>query len=418
VKPNLPSASTAYRRSEHPGLHSILDKLHRRESISEDERQQLKRHIEELEQRNRAEQEEFARVEAPVGTAMENMLSGHASREGTERFAARSGQEAASFYRVAQDVFLSNIGIGTYRGARDNRTDTAYVGALHAALQSGINLIDTSINYREQRAERNVGEAVRLFVARSGGRRDEIVVCTKGGFMVPGAIRADTIGTEKIVGATHCMAPAFLADQMERSRRNLGLETIDVYYLHNPEVQLEFVDAHEFMNRMNAAFEYLERAVANRFIQFYGTATWHGYIGGGLSLTAIAEIARRIAGDNHHFRFIQLPFNLGMQEAQTFALEGDKSVLDVAAELGITVVASASLLQGRLSQNLPVEIASMLPELTTDSQRAIQFTRSTPGISSALVGMRNAAHVTENAALRTIPPLTFAEYQRYCSIVD
>jgi len=57
-------------------------------------------------------------------------------------------------------------------------------------------------------------------------------------------------------------------------------------------------------------------------------------------------------------------------------------VLDEARKLGVTVVSSASLLQGRL-----------------DAQRAIEFVRSTPGITVALVGMSNAAHVKENLAV-------------------
>ena len=36
----------------------------------------------------------------------------------------------------------------------------------------------------------------------------------------------------------HCMSPAYLENQIERSRRNLGMETIDLFYVHNPESQL------------------------------------------------------------------------------------------------------------------------------------------------------------------------------------
>jgi len=95
-----------------------------------------------------------------------------------------------------------------------------------------------------------------------------------------------------------------------------------------------------------------------------------------------------------------------------FSTRESGNVLDIAGEMGITIIASASLLQGRLSRDLPVEISSMLPGLTTDSQRAIQFTRSTPGIASALVGMREPRQVAENLGVSKIPPLTVAEYQR------
>ena len=45
-----------------------------------------------------------------------------------------------------------------------------------------------------------------------------------------------------------------------------------------------------------------------------------------------------------------------------------------------------------------------------DAQRALQFTRSTPGIAVALVGMSQVRHVEENLALAAVPPLTEAQY--------
>jgi aryl-alcohol dehydrogenase-like predicted oxidoreductase len=103
-----------------------------------------------------------------------------------------------------------------------------------------------------------------------------------------------------------------------------------------------------------------------------------------------------------------------MLEAMTDPVEDGRTVLELAAELEITVIASASLLQARLSRHLPAEIAQMLPGLTRDAQRAIQFARSTPGITSAVVGMADTAHVAENLAAANVPPLTPAEHQRFC----
>ncbi|MDD5581031.1 MAG: hypothetical protein PHY16_17390 [Methylobacter sp.] len=147
-------------------------------------------------------------------------------------------------------------------------------------------------------------------------------------------------------------------------------------------------------------------------IRYYGTATGDGYRGDTLSLRSLAEVANEIAGDNHHFRFIQLPFTYGMQEARLPPKDGDRNVLDLAAELWITAIANATLLQSRLARDLPEELAGLLPGLDTDAQRAIQFSRSTPGIASALVGMRDTAHVAQNLAIATVPPLTPEEYQR------
>ena len=415
------SDSTTPPRARHPGLQAILDKLHRGIPVSDAELQQLQRQIMDLEDRARSHRDEAAGGSGHgiATTAVGSLLPGHATREGALRRAAELEKDAAAVRdTTAQGVPISCVGIGTYHGALDDETDAAYAETIHAALEAGINLIDTSLNYRRQRSERAVAAGVRRFVGASGGRRDEVVVCTKGGYLVPGAVTPGTLEHDDVVDGKHSLAPDFLADQLHRSRRNLRLETIDVYYLHNPELQLRFVERHTFMDRILAAFDGLERAVSDGLIRYYGTATWSGYRDGSLSLRALAIAARQIAGDHHHFRFVQLPVNFGMQEAMTNPVEGRRTVLDVAGELGITVIASNSLLQGRLSQDLPGDIVPMLPGLDTDAQRALQFTRSTPGIAAALVGMAHKAHLAENLAVARVPRLTLAEYRRLCSTLS
>lgn len=392
--------------------------MQRRIPLTGEEFQELQSYIHSLELEEAApDQLEADKEGKPLAEpGVGSVLTGHGTRGGTERFAARASGNSPSFYRSAQDLVVSSVGIGTYRGAMNNKVTADYSGAVHTALQLGVNLIDTSLNYRHQRSERAVAEGIRRFIECDGGRRDQIVVCTKGGFLVPGAITPGTWTPDDVVGGAHSLAPHFLADQLERSRRNLGLEAIDVYYLHNPEIQLKFIQMPEFLNRIRAAFEWLECAVSDGLIQYYGTATWEGYRVGALSLRVLAEIARQIGGVTHHFRFVQLPFNLEMREAMAGSPEGT-GVLDVAAEVGVTVFASAALWQGRLSWYLPQEIARMMPDLNTKAQRAIQFARSTPGITSALVGMRQTTHLAENLAVARVPPLTSSAYRRLCSTV-
>jgi aryl-alcohol dehydrogenase-like predicted oxidoreductase len=197
----------------------------------------------------------------------------------------------------------------------------------------------------------------------------------------------------------HSMAIPFLADQLERSRKNLRLETIDVFYLHNPETQLSYVSADEFYQRLRAAFDFLEQQAARGAIRYYGTATWDGYrrpaeAADRMSLARLVEIAQQTGGLNHHFRFIQLPFNLAMAEAFLERPErvngAPLSILEAAAQNGITVVGSATLLQARLARGLPAELAARLP----------------------LVGMSKPVHVAENITVAQFPPLAPEEYQR------
>jgi len=327
-----------------------------------------------------------------------------ASAEGTERYVERYSQfRDAAFYRTVFDLQVSSLGIGTYLGDADDNADRAYTDALIAAGENGINFFDTAINYRHQRSERSIGAALRHL------QRDEIVICTKAGFLTPGAVPA-SLRPADVISNMHSMAPHFLADQIDRSRANLGVDTIDVFYLHNPETQLGARTPAEFESAIRCAFAELERQVVRGKIRWYGAATWNGFrMKGALNLPRMAAIAIEEGGPEHHFRFIQLPFNTGMVEA--FTARPD-NVLTAAASLGIAVVASATLSQARVLREMPPGIAKGMPGLTTNAQRAIQFTRSTPGISVALVGMGQRAHVLENMGVAAAPPLDCEAYQQ------
>jgi len=304
---------------------------------------------------------------------------------------------------------VSSIGLGSYLGQMDEPTDRAYVASVKAAVRGGINLIDTSLNYRHQRSELNIGEALADLFGSGEFRRGEVVVCTKAGYLVPGALPRDGVDPADIAGRMHCMSPAFLRDQLSRSLANLRLDCVDVFYLHNPETQLQHgVSPAEFYRRIETAFRTLEDEAAAGRICYYGTATWSGYRTpedqGGLSLDRMLEAAEHAAGPHHRFRFIQLPLNLAMLEGVDASRR--------AAQSGLTAIASASILQTRLASGLPEQIQANLPGLTTDAQRAIQFARCAPGITAALVGMSNPAHVAENLQVGMVPPAPLTAWFR------
>jgi aryl-alcohol dehydrogenase-like predicted oxidoreductase len=204
----------------------------------------------------------------------------------------------------------------------------------------------------------------------------------------------------------------------------MGLETIDVYYIHNPETQLSVVTRAEFETRLRAAFEALEGERAAGRISHYGVATWNGFRAkqGARdyhSLERMLELAREAAGggaDEHGFRFIQLPFNLAMPEAllaENQTVEGARmSTLEAAQALGVTAVASASIMQGKVARDLPEHVREPLGSLSTDAQTAIQFVRSTPGVTTALVGMSRREHVEENLQLARVAPASADDYRR------
>lgn len=364
-------------------------------------------------------------------------MSERATTEGTKRFAERWRERAADeHFREACGLVFSSIGIGTYLGQPDARMDAAYTEAIAAAVENGINFIDSAINYRFQRSERSIGAALQKLAAK-GVPREEIVVCTKGGYLTPdGAMPSDPnqyffreyiqpgiFSAKDIAGGSHCMTPRFLENQLGRSLNNLGVECVDVYYLHNPESQLGEVPKNEFVKRVRDAFTYLESAAQEGKIQYYGMATWNGFrqderARDAMQLAELELIAKEIAGDKHRFRFVQLPFNLGMTEALTLGnqkIAGKPlTIMEAASELGITLVASASLLQGQVTRNLPSFVAQALG-LENDAERALQFVRSAPGITTALVGMSRAEHVLANARLASVPPATLDQFSQLFS---
>ena len=339
----------------------------------------------------------------------------HATAEGTARYVQRfAGRAATGHFRVREGLQLSSIGIGTYLGNPDEDTDALYKDAVVRSVQLGVNVIDSAANYRFQRSERSIGDALKELFA-NGFTRDELVLCTKGGYLPfdgapPRDVRAYLEETfvktgiasfDDFVGGSHCMTPAYLQHQLDQSLKNLGVPTVDVYYVHNPESQLGYVSEAEFYHRLQSAFERLEQNRDEGKLRYYGVATWNGFrvppdSRGYHSLERMIELARQAGGANHGFRFIQLPVNLAMVEGI--------DVAERAEALGVTAIASASLLQSRLSAKLPDEVRIPLGSLATDAQTAIQFVRSAPGVVTALVGMSHVEHVEENLALVQVEP--------------
>ncbi len=358
------------------------------------------------------------------------MLKNAATAEATASLAGRFAGLPGNF-RETLGVAISSMGIGTYLGESDDATDANYEVAIRTALLGGINLIDTAVNYRFQRSERVIGKIIAELVAAGKIRREEIVVATKGGYitfdreMPPDPrqwfqdtyVKPGIVTPDDLVDGAHCMTPRWLEAMIDLSRANLGLETIDIYYLHNPESQLAAVSREDFNTRLRAAFELFERKVGERRIRWYGVATWNGlrvapndrsY----LSLTDMVKIAGEVGGKDHHFRVIQLPYNLAMLEAFTAKNQrlpdgSSGSTLAAADATGIAVCASASLLQGRLTRGMPAILAEAFAGFDSDAQRALQFVRSTPGVNVALAGMSLAAHVTHNLATAQRPPAPF-----------
>ncbi|HLY76638.1 MAG TPA: aldo/keto reductase [Thermoplasmata archaeon] len=363
-------------------------------------------------------------------------MPGAASPEGTGRFSLRAARThrvpPEHFRRAPGGLVLSSMGLGSYIGPPDRPTDEAVEQAAQLCLQSGrINVLDTAINYRYQRAERSIGRGLVRAIDHGPVQREEVFVSTKVGYLAPDGeskvaldrwIETELVATEildpaDIVDDCHAMSVSYLRDQFERSRTNLGLDSIDLLYLHNaPDTQLPSVGHDEFVRRLTEAFGLFEELRSAGRLGAYGLATWdclrrpRGSVGY-FPLEEGIGAARAVGGEKHGLRFLQFPFSLGMPEAavqRNQSVRGENVTLfEAAHRLGLGCFTSVPLLQGQLARVGPVA------EGLSAAQTAIQFARSAPGTIGPLVGQKEPVHLAENLQLAERAPWALREFQSY-----
>ena len=276
------------------------------------------------------------------------MLGGRATPEGTKR---RSGERPG--YRLLGPTGL-NVSIVGFGGYRTGRTDPAHREALRAALAAGVNLIDTSSNYVFGDSERLMGEVL----AEGGVPRDEVVVVTKVGYVQgPNLELAQQRELEgrpfpEMVkyadGIWHCIAPEFIEDQLGRALERLGLETVDVLLLHNPEYFLSDASHRQppppldetrelFYGRLRRAFAYLDQAVEDGRIGAFGVSS--NSCVAPTDAPEATSVTRMFEASNRRMAVLQLPYNLLETGALLERNTPDETALEAAMkrELGVLV---------------------------------------------------------------------------------
>ncbi len=364
----------------------------------------------------------------PTKPRPHDLVPGRATTAGTRAFADRQPTAADHFTRP-DALWLASIGFGSLRGDPGGVDDLLYRGALADYFEAGGNVVNTALSDRYQTSERALGHALRRALREQTVAREEIVVVTKGGALTPDGERVrDHASVQRDLYTTyidsgilalddihrgHAMTPRFLLDQIERSRHNLGLATLDYYLLQEPEIQLRALGVDAFRGALGEAFEALELAVSRGWIGGYGLATWDGFLlpdsdRSHLSIVDLFDIALEVGQADHHLRAIQLPYGLAMGEGAVLASQlgpdgASRAILESLHETGTAVFASAPLYGGRLVGRVPPFVRAAFPEASSDATAALQFTRSTAEVTCAVVGMRDAAHVAENMGLARIP---------------
>jgi uncharacterized protein YyaL (SSP411 family)/aryl-alcohol dehydrogenase-like predicted oxidoreductase len=305
------------------------------------------------------------------------IIAGSATAAGTRAYAGRLATERGASAYVplgATDLTVSVLGFGTYRV--DDRVDVHRAALVHA-LTNGVNLVDTSTNYGDGHSEKLVGEVLAEVDASGAAPRAGIVVVSKIGY-AQGA-NLDLISESEAAGdpfpevvnygegLSHCIHPRWLEDQLGRSLERLGLETLDVCLLHNPEYFLG--DAakrgvplgearEEFYRRLTEAFRHFEREIERGRLRFYGVSSNTVVDSAGDAEATNDErmlaAARSAAGDAHHFRVLELPMNLletGAALEKNTGKDNTETTLEHARAHGVAVLVNRPLngiVEGRL----------------------------------------------------------------------
>jgi len=340
------------------------------------------------------------------------MLKGQATAEQTKAYAdrmwAKNPRISPNSWRIAQELTVGKIGLGTYRMG----DDPEHKKAMEKALLSGINLIDTSTNYMDGKSEHLIGETLGALCETGKLKREEVVLVSKAGYMQGKTLLKhqhtpppETIQLDEHLW--HCIHPDFLKEELENSLKRLGVECIDIYMLHNPEYFLQYAynsaedkDALDiavlkklYYTHIEKAFTFLEQAAHEGKIQYYGVSSnTFGAAKDKIDHTDLAEVftAAQNAAQNAWgrkkrplFRAIELPYNLlelGVlkninTEAQVINGTEEVSTLELATRMHLTVLTNRPLNafpEGNAAYRLsagykpgsePMDIERILPEI-------------------------------------------------------
>ncbi|MBV1851704.1 aldo/keto reductase [Catellatospora tritici] len=307
------------------------------------------------------------------------------------------------------------IGLGAWQLGADwgDVAEDDALAVLGAAVDAGVTFIDTADVYGDGRSERLIGTFLKQFGPGAGGAGRELTVATKMGRRVPQTPQAYHLD-------------AFRAWN-DRSRENLGVDTLDLVQLHCPPTAVYGVDA---------VFDALDTMVEEKRIAAYGVSVE-------TCDEALAAIARP------HMASVQIILN-------ALRLKPLERVLPAAAAAGVGIIArvplASGLLSGRYDENTVFgaddhrnynrhgeafdvgetfsgvdfatglaavrRLAPLVPDGATMAQFALRWIVDQPGVSVVIPGARNAAQAEANAAAAALAPLPESALRTVTEVYD
>lgn len=336
------------------------------------------------------------------------MIKGYATLKGTNAYFERS-KVVDSMIVEGENFSTSKLGLGTHLGNFSEEDSKLYQQAIRYALTNGINLIDTAVNYRGMISERDIGKVLTELIEEGLINREEIVISSKAGiipgdgeimlkpvdylktkFIDAGILKREDVYMYENLRLT--MNPNYFQYALNLSREHMNIETIDIHYIHEPELSISVLGEDEFYKNLEKVIEFYEEQVEIGKIKEYGMATWDAFQIEEdkdlyLSLEKVMKVVEGI-NKNHNFKHIMLPYNLDRPEAnknKTQVVNGKRcTIIEAANHYGIKVNTSGSI--GK---------AKGLKEGKT-VRDYLEFICKTEGVNNILVGMKRIEHMKGN----------------------
>lgn len=338
------------------------------------------------------------------------MLKGFADLKGTEDYFIN--KDISDNLVVKSDkYFYSKLGLGTFIGDFSDEHSRLFREAIEFALLNGINFIDTAINYRGMRSERDIGIVLTKLIKEGTIKRNQFIISSKAG-IIPGdgeimlrpinymkeklidtgILNMDDVYMEDTLWLT--MNPKYYEYAVDISRKHMNLETIDIYYIHEMELSMRHYGPQEFYNKLKGVIAAYENMVSEGKIREYGMASWEAFQLNPdddqyISLEKVMEIVETVT-PNHHFKHLMQPVNLNKRECvenKCQSYKGNKmTIIECANKFGVDVHISGPLGQGEAGEHNTIK--EYLKYLIDKSK-----------CNSYFIGSKRIEHIRENKKL-------------------
>jgi aryl-alcohol dehydrogenase-like predicted oxidoreductase len=216
-------------------------------------------------------------------------IHGFATPEGTRKFkenAIKNGI-ANSHFRSFDNLNFSSLGMGTYLGQITAEDDLDMENAIYECVKAGaMNIIDTAINYRSMKSEKNIGNAIKKLIDNDVVSRDQVFISTKNGYITNDGdyptidvleymhkmfISQGIIDSKDISSGYNVLNPNYIRKCIDKSLTNMQLETIDLVYVHNAyESWVEDITRSDFDEMIRRVFQVYEEYRSKNKIRYYG----------------------------------------------------------------------------------------------------------------------------------------------------